>query len=937
MKFSLPAFSLGEVSPDLFGRVDLNSYTLGLKTARNMVIHTYGGASNRAGTIFVGSVYDHTRYARLIPFQFKTTDRHVIELGHEYIRFLRNDAHIIETPFTITGATQADPVEITTSGAHGFSTNDEVFLSAVGGMTEITEAVWKIVVTGATTFTLADQVTGADVDGLGFTAYTSGGTAARLYKIASPYQEEDLRTIKYTQTADVVTLVHPKYPHSELRRLGLTNWQLVEITYTPEQDPPSSVAITVRTTGTTTAKYKVTATSDDEEESLPGISTRTPVVITAATQANPCVITAAGHGLNDGDEIKITGVVGMTELNNRRYRVTFLGASTFELRDVDSTGFTAYVSGGSITFPFATVTNSHANYLNDVTWAAVAGARSYSVYREQNGIYGLIGETEALKFVDDATSIKVNLSETPPQERNPFFGAGNYPGAVGTYEQRRVLGGSLNKPDTSFYSRIGLFRNFTVTIPTQDDDAITAVLTSREVNEIRHIIGLNDLIVFTSGAEWIVNGSLDAGFTPSSIRQNFQSNWGSAHVPPILVGSTVLFVLENGSGVRSLVYNAESVQAVSYVSRNVGLLVPHLFRTARIEEWSYGRAPEPLTYVVLSDGRVLALTYDEEQKVVAWARWDTFGVYESVAVSRPTSTSKEEVPYFIIRRRVNGQEVRYIERSHSRVFTDVRDAFFVDSGLTHDVPFNIEDITLSNPVKITITDHPFVNGDHVDIFDIVWVSSFDAVGNETQPDQLNRRRFVVAGATANTFELTSIEDGSDIDGTAFAGYVGGGTARLAVQTLSGLRHLVNEAVTILADGNVLSKQVVQPHGVLVLPRRFSRIHVGLSYISDLETLNIEIPTGTIQGEMKKVSDVNVRFERSRGLLIGPDSYNLVEMKQREFELIGDPTELLSGDKLINLLPQWNTNGRLFLRQKDPLPMTILSLTPDIHTEGNQGQ
>jgi hypothetical protein len=78
--------------------------------------------------------------------------------------------------------------------------------------------------------------------------------------------------------------------------------------------------------------------------------------------------------------------------------------------------------------------------------------------------------------------------------------------------------------------------------------------------------------------------------------------------------------------------------------------------------------------------------------------------------------------------------------------------------------------------------------------------------------------------------------------------------------------------------------------------------------------------------------VTVRFARSRGLLIGPDTDNLVEMKQRENEAYGEPTALLTGDKLITLLPQWNTNGRLFLRQKDPLPMTILAIIPDVEFE-----
>ncbi len=74
--------------------------------------------------------------------------------------------------------------------------------------------------------------------------------------------------------------------------------------------------------------------------------------ITGATAANPVVITDAAHGLSDGDIIRITGVVGMVELNNRRFRVADSATNTFSLQDpetreaIDGTNYTAYTSGG---------------------------------------------------------------------------------------------------------------------------------------------------------------------------------------------------------------------------------------------------------------------------------------------------------------------------------------------------------------------------------------------------------------------------------------------------------------------------------------------------------------------------------------------------------------------------------------------------------------
>lgn len=79
--------------------------------------------------------------------------------------------------------------------------------------------------------------------------------------------------------------------------------------------------------------------------------TSTTKTITGATKANPCVITATAHGFGTGDIITISGVVGMTQLNTNRYKVVFIDANSFSLKDlfgnaIDSTGYSTYTSGG---------------------------------------------------------------------------------------------------------------------------------------------------------------------------------------------------------------------------------------------------------------------------------------------------------------------------------------------------------------------------------------------------------------------------------------------------------------------------------------------------------------------------------------------------------------------------------------------------------------
>ena len=74
-------------------------------------------------------------------------------------------------------------------------------------------------------------------------------------------------------------------------------------------------------------------------------------VISAITKANPGVVTATSHGYSNGDFVNISGVVGMTEVNNKTFKVANKATNTFQLTDIDgtnvnTTNFTTYGSGG---------------------------------------------------------------------------------------------------------------------------------------------------------------------------------------------------------------------------------------------------------------------------------------------------------------------------------------------------------------------------------------------------------------------------------------------------------------------------------------------------------------------------------------------------------------------------------------------------------------
>ena len=226
----LTNFTGGELSPRLDGRNDLTKYASGCKTLENFVVYPHGAAARRPGTTFVAEVKDSAAKTRLIPFEFSTTQTYMLEFGNQYIRFYKDNGQILESDVTISGATQADPVVITATG-HGYSNGDEISISGVVGMTELNNKRYLVANKTTNTFEITD-IDGNDIDGTGFTAYTSGGVANRVYEISTPYLTAELFDIKFAQSADVMYVTHPNHEVEKLSRTGHTSWTLADVDFT---------------------------------------------------------------------------------------------------------------------------------------------------------------------------------------------------------------------------------------------------------------------------------------------------------------------------------------------------------------------------------------------------------------------------------------------------------------------------------------------------------------------------------------------------------------------------------------------------------------------------------------------------------------------------------------------------------------------------------
>lgn len=832
------SFTGGELSPSMRSRADITKYSTGLALCQNMIVRAQGGVYSRQGMRFIDEVGDSTKHARLIPFSFNTDQTYAIVFEENTIRFVKDGGYILEN----------------------------------------------------------DMVT--------------------IYEIASPYLESELSRLVVTQRADVMTIVHHNHAVRNLSRFADNNWTLEEVTFTPDIDPP---------------EYRSSYI----------------IAVTNVTNANPAVVTTAtDHGLSTGDVVTLIGIGGMTEVNNMPYEITFLTSTTFYLNGVNSTTYTPFTTGGAasqsdlvafgagagdfektytyvITAVSRTGEESIASESRSITaksrsttagirvaWEPVEGAEYYRVYKDPSsgtGVYGWIGDSRRLTF--DDFNVAPVTSDSPPEPRDIFttltgditdvevfvFTSSNHqltsgdvvyiqgidspitfndqyfpvevinpdtfkiltdfvgpiaaytsggtytregqnPATVNYYQQRLVFANTTEQSQTVFTTQVGNYDSLRTSIPARADDAITFAIAGRQVNEIRHIVELGQMMLLTAGAELLVTEGQDQVLTPSSFGVRKQSQNGASWVIPAIIDDSIVYVQEKGTRLRDMNYDFTSDK---FAGNDLSIMAEHLFEDFTIVDMAYTDEPYGILWAVRSDGVLLGLTYQREHQVWAWHQHITDGAVESVA---SISEDGRDALYLIVKREIGGVDKRYIERMEKRVTTSPEDTFCVDSGLTY------------------------------------------------------------SGAAATE--------------------------------ISGLSHLEGREVVVVADGNVVKNLIVES-GAITLPRAASKVVVGLPFTPVIETLDIDTPDmrQTLKSKEISVSKVTIEFEKSRGAWVGPlkdlGSPFMVEMKPRFVSDSYGAIQLRTFKDEVFVQAEWNKGGGLRIEQRDPMPMAILSIIPDI--------
>ena len=253
-----------------------------------------------------------------------------------------------------------------------------------------------------------------------------------------------------------------------------------------------------------------------------------------------------------------------------------------------------------------------------------------------------------------------------------------YPKMACFFQDRLVLAATKKEPYSIWMSRTGDYPNFgieKVDGGVTDDSAIKADLITRNGFEILHLVPAKDLVILTTGNEWIIEGS--SVITPAKINPRPQTMRGSNTCPPQHIGNRIVHVQRSGKTVRDLGYQYD---ADNYNGDDLTLLATHLTEGHKLVSSAYIQEPNSTLHYVRDDGVLLSLAFIKEQNVFAWSHHTTDGKYKKVA-SIPNGAS--DVLYVTVER----NDKTYIERFNPNLEAAIyMDSYITGSGSSIEIP-----------------------------------------------------------------------------------------------------------------------------------------------------------------------------------------------------------------------------------------------------------
>ena len=290
---------------------------------------------------------------------------------------------------------------------------------------------------------------------------------------------------------------------------------------------------------------------------------------------------------------------------------------------------------------------------NTVTWTAHATAIEYRIYESRSGVYGYLGSSKTTSFKDD--NILADFSSGPPTSFDPFTDDQN-PATITFHESRLWVGRTITRPNALFGSQTDDIFNFDRSSPLRATDSLALALRARRVNTIRHLVPMKDLTVMTSDMIFSIRSTEGGAITPTAVRAVPEGHRGVGTCRPEVVGDIAFYASVAASSIHTLGYTYEKD---GYRGNNLSVFAQHFFDRYQILGLAWTDQPANVLWARRNDGKLLALTWQQEQDVWGWTLCETDGIVESIC-SVPEIV--DDTLYAVIRRTVGGEQVRFVER-----------------------------------------------------------------------------------------------------------------------------------------------------------------------------------------------------------------------------------------------------------------------------------
>ena len=479
-----------------------------------------------------------------------------------------------------------------------------------------------------------------------------------------------------------------------------------------------------------------------------------------------------------------------------------------------------------------------------------------------------------------------------------FSASNGFPSCIALFQNRLCFSGVSGNINTIWLSSTDDYNNFT--LGSLATSAISLTINSGTLDSIVWLVPHESLIIGTSGSEWVLEAESDnVPVSATSFSLSRRTTYGSNNTQATLINSAIIFSMRQGRKVREWTYDFNKDD---FVAPDLTIFAEHITEGG-IENWAYQQQPDNLLWLVRSDGQLLGLTYEREQKVYSWHR-HTFdngtGKFESVSVL--PSIQDEDKVYVQVKTTINPPAWGTIR---------------FDDTINKDSTINYDQIN-------------YISGNYVEYNNNCYVCIQDHTAGSTTPD-LDSVNWELSSKDIRSIGLLRNRE--------FNGYttnfVGSDVATIynnpSSATLTGLDYLEGRSVSVVADGVPLANKTVSLGSINIGSTGHSKVVVGLDYTATLAPMYLDVETrsGTSMASKKDAQSATIRFKDTYQAKVGQTKTTTDAVK---FNPDITATNLYSEDATV-----WMDNGSEFLKliyviNDTPTPCTVLAMVVNVEGE-----